>query len=300
MFCWGGSAIFLPAPPRCCPGNLRPLRTTRPSFPAWCCQHPPLQHGPPPLAMALHCCPRGGWHLLSSVGTCPLPGVLLALLCLFLMGVHVVSPLGHLPWKGWGQRVPECLGRAGGSLSVPSASWVDSPSGLRAVSSLQACKPWGLRCCLTLAAPAQLRERGPVGRAQPAGVQQHSGRAVWWARLARPANFLLCSLSLSLSICLHGLSAGRGEDAWASFPRLVSTVGPGCARCRVPWAGARCLPRPRCDLCPPSTLPPPPPHRAVGVNCGGGAMSCECPAARPVLTALSGSLPLSAAAAEAG
>ena len=139
MFCWGGSAIFLPAPPRCCPGNLRPLRTTRPSSPAWCCQHPPLQHGPPPLAMALHCCPRGGWHLLSSVGTCPLPGVLLALLCLFLMGVHVVSPLGHLPWKGWGQRVPECLGRAGGSLSVPSASWVDSPSGLRAVSSLQAC-----------------------------------------------------------------------------------------------------------------------------------------------------------------
>lgn len=33
-------------------------------------------------------------------------------------------------------------------------------------------------------------------------------------------------LFLSLSVCLRRLSAGRGEDAWASFPRLVSTVGP--------------------------------------------------------------------------
>lgn len=231
MSYWGGSAVLLPAPPRCCPGNLRPLRTALAPPSCLVLSAPsPAARPAPPLALALHCCPRGGWHLLS-VGTCSLPGVLLALLCLFLLGVHVASPLGHLPWKGWGRRVPECLGRAGGSLSVPSASWVDSPSGLRAASSLQACKPWGLRCCLTLAAPAQLGERGPVGRAQPAGVQQRSGRAVWWARLARPANFLLCSLSLSLSICLGGLSAGRGEDAWASSPRLVSTVGPGCARC---------------------------------------------------------------------
>lgn len=64
-----------------------------------------------------------------------------------------------------------------------------------------------------------------------AGVQRCSGGAAWWARLTGPVNLSLCSLSLSLSVCLRRLSAGRGEDAWASFPRLVSTVGPGCARC---------------------------------------------------------------------
>lgn len=48
------------------------------------------------------------------------------------------------------------------------------------------------------------------------------------------ASLLLCSFSLSLSVCLHRLSAGRGEDAWASFPRLVSMVGLLCSLLECP------------------------------------------------------------------
>lgn len=48
------------------------------------------------------------------------------------------------------------------------------------------------------------------------------------------ASLLLCSFSLSLSVCLRRLSAGRGEDAWASFPRLVSMVGLLCSLLECP------------------------------------------------------------------
>lgn len=50
------------------------------------------------------------------------------------------------------------------------------------------------------------------------------------------------ALSLSLSVCLRRLSAGRGEDAWVSFPGLVSTVGPGCARCPECPGGVHVIP----------------------------------------------------------
>lgn len=51
----------------------------------------------------------------------------------------------------------------------------------------------------------------------------------------RASCFLLSlSLSLPVSVCLRRLSAGRGEDAWASFPRLVSMVGPLCSLPKYP------------------------------------------------------------------
>lgn len=242
---WGGSAFLLPSstPPDAAPGNL--AETT--PLPPGAVSTLPCSTACPTLAWRGTALPTvAGTSSFSSVGTRPRPGVLLALVC--VPPWDSMRPrLGPLLWKSWGVldhgrwggRVP------GGSLSCSSRFLVDSPSGLPAASSLQACSPSGLHCCITPAAlpcpapthsagpqeQAQVGERGPVARARPTGVQRGSGRAVWWARLARPANFLLCSLSLSLSICLHRLSAGRGEDAWASFPRLVSTVGPGCARC---------------------------------------------------------------------
>lgn len=73
-----------------------------------------------------------------------------------------------------------------------------------------------------------------------------------------------CSFSLSLSICLRRLSAGRGEDAWASFPRLVSMVGLLCSLLEYPGRDARCL-FGRVGI---SVLPDPP-NRIVQVNCGG-------------------------------
>lgn len=84
---------------------------------------------------------------------------------------------------------------------------------------------------------------------------------VW---LAGAASLLLCSLSLSLSICLRRLSAGRGEDAWASFPRLVSMVGPLCSLPKYP---GRVHAVSLAGLEPLSSLFPP--NRAVQVNCGG-------------------------------
>lgn len=50
--------------------------------------------------------------------------------------------------------------------------------------------------------------------------------------LACPASLVLCSFSLSLSVSV--VSAGRGEDAWASFPRLVSVVGLLCSLLECP------------------------------------------------------------------
>lgn len=277
MACGGWGAVL---PPRCCPWEpvWDQLAQLLPP-PAWGRQHPPPRSTAcPTLACAALLPSPGGWRRPSpllarapSQAPCWHCGVCSPL------GSYAASALGHLLWKSR-ERV-RSRGRGGWSWSVsgarvaacpvPPAFWVDSPSGLQ----------------------------GPRVR-PPALTLRGDGRAVWWVRLARPANFLLCSLSLSPPVCLHRLSAGRGEDAWASFPRLVSTVGPGCARCPECPGRVHAVSLGRAVT---SVLPCPPhlPHRAVEVNCGG-AVSRECLAARSALTALSGSLPLSAAAAEAG
>lgn len=231
MSCWGGSAVLLPTPPRCCPGNLRPLRTAL---------APPLLPGAVSTLPCSTARPPLPWH-------CTAVPVVAGTSSLLARAPYQVSSWLSCVCSSWGSTWPLCLatchGRAGdgGSRSVSAGQvapcpFLLLPGWIRRLAYVwpplcRLASPGSCTAVLTLAAPAQLGERGPVGRAQPAGVQQRSGRAVWWAWLAHPANFLLCSLSLSLSICLRGLSAGRGEDAWASSPRLVSTVGPGCARC---------------------------------------------------------------------
>lgn len=246
-----------PPRPGAAPGNLYkttwysslPPSCLGPPAPSPCstaCPQAPCTRGLPHLGLALHCSPRGGWRLLF-------------LLCWHVpptrrpTGAHVCVP----PWDStWPLHLVTCSGRAGECqitgareggfwrVSVGQGGYLSCSSCFLGRLAVWLARPSDLLCCFTLAVVScstplggrngpGSRERDPAARARRAGVRRGSGRAVWWVRLARPANFLLCSLSLSPppSICLHRLSAGRGEDAWASFPRLVSTVGPGCARC---------------------------------------------------------------------
>lgn len=78
------------------------------------------------------------------------------------------------------------------------------------------------------------------------------------------ASCFALSLSLSLSVCLRRLSAGRGEDAWASFPRLVSMVGLLCSLPEDPGR-VHALSLPGME----SLFSLIPQNRTVQVNCGG-------------------------------
>lgn len=135
-----------------------------------------------------------------------------------------------VPQRG---RVPTC--------PVPPASWVAPQSGLPAAASLL--RATGLQVPLrSWLTPALLSYAGnptppdhtglwewtwvregtcgaPVARTRSAGVRWCSGRVVRWMRLTGTANFLLCSLSLSLSVsvaCLReeGRTPGPPSPGW--------------------------------------------------------------------------------------
>lgn len=167
MACWGWGCRLPTRPAQMLPLGtcIRPRGTAPSRPPAWGHQHPLLAARPAPRLPAPVACPTLAWRCtalpvvagassFSSVGTCPRPGVLPALMCVFLLGI----PRGLCTWP----LVPEelgsvrspGLGRGGGSgvsrwarvatCPVPPASWVDSPSGLQGPQICSAVSHWPL------------------------------------------------------------------------------------------------------------------------------------------------------------
>lgn len=243
--------LLLPALPQTQPiGSCQRLLTQLCPLLPGATQHPLPQHGYPGCPhLGLGPCYslNGGWYLLSSllasVLSCislALMRVLLGILCWF----HLALCSGKSPgcWvvgigEGWHLK-QGILGGPVPTFPVPShlLSGLASSAQVGGLEShcselVQVCPALltlAFSPCPTHLALGVASWKEPIMEARPPGVWQ-SWAGLWWAWLADPASLLLCSLSLSLSlphpVCLRRLSAGRGEDAWASFPRLVSTVG---------------------------------------------------------------------------
>lgn len=205
---------------------------------------------PNPHGLALHGSPRDGWRVPRAApgSVCPFSG--------FCIGLFTWPPalqgLG-LVWS-WGPGGVSQRGRAPARLSPTT------PRGEPSVWSTCILFP-ELNCRLSGlhdAHAGQLPCRVGGGQSRPrASAVLRQGCAV--VMVPGPCKPLaLLSLSLPPFVCLHRLSAGRGEDAWVSFPRLVSTVGPGCAHCPECPGGVHVIPLSQVMTC----VLPQPLHRA--------------------------------------